>query len=86
MRQVLVQEGEKEVNDIELKPHKGMISDWFKLPCGLGLGYLIMGHLRDHEDYRGGVGNTSYVVKHDEATGEIETRNSRYTLVGGEIA
>jgi hypothetical protein len=28
--------------------------------------------------------HTSYVVAHNKTTGEIETRNSRYTLIGEE--
>lgn len=60
------------------KPHKGVIKNWIKLPCDEGLGYAVFG---DAPDTEGWVIRTSYVVKHDEATGEIETRNSRYTLV-----
>jgi hypothetical protein len=68
------------------KTHKGSIKDWVKLPirdCP-GLGYIICGTFVDHEDFGGRYGHTSYVVEHDETTGEIETRNSRYTLVGKE--
>lgn len=64
------------------KPHKGRIDDWYKSECGAaGLGYLIRGKFLDHPDFSGYYGHTSYIVKHDEATGEIETRNSRYTLL-----
>ena len=70
------------------KPHNGRIKNWFKdsTDCdGKGLGYLIRGHFVDHPVYAGQRGgHTSYVVKHDETTGEIETRNSRYLLVGPE--
>jgi hypothetical protein len=65
------------------KPHKGRIERWWRYPCQGGLGYGINGQFLDHEHIRGD-GHTSYVVFHDEATGEIETRNSRYTLVGKE--
>lgn len=70
------------------KPFKGTIEDWRKVPCGdYGLGYMIYGYTPDHPEFAGmGRGDTyfhtSYVVKHDETTGEIETRNSRYKLVG----
>lgn len=70
------------------KPHKGSISHWSKLPIDtdFGLGFCVYGHNAAHPDWGRGVMRTSYVVKHDEATGEIETRNSRYTLVGPELA
>lgn len=68
------------------KPHKGTISRWHKSPCERGLGYMINGILDSHPDpdLSGQFCHTSWVEKHDEATGEIETRNSRYTLVGPE--
>jgi hypothetical protein len=72
------------MSDPATKPHKGQIKNWFKSETeGFGLGYRIRGEFVDHPEFgnaRSGV--TSYVVAHDEATGEIETRNSRYTLVG----
>ncbi|MDE2099570.1 MAG: hypothetical protein KGL39_20125 [Patescibacteria group bacterium] len=65
------------------KPHKGKIKNWTKLPTGMGpLGFYIWGEFVDHPDFGNKVTNTSYVVKHDEQTGDIETRNSRYTLIG----
>lgn len=68
------------------KPHHGRIQNWHKQPCGdHGLGYMIMGTLLDHPTIPVKHTNTSYVVKHDEATGEIETRNSRYRLIGPEV-
>lgn len=69
------------------KPHKGSIKDWSKLRCtDKGLGYIILGEFVDHPEFAGAKdGHTSYVVAHDEATGEIETRNSRYTLIGPAI-
>lgn len=65
------------------KPHKGKISNWAKRETisQKGLGYYIIGKFVDHPDFAGDFGHTSYVVAHDEVTGEIETRNSRYTLV-----
>jgi hypothetical protein len=69
-----------------VKPHMGRIERWYKLPCtNSGLGYIICGHLIDRDGYRGNEGHTSYVVSRCQACGEIETRNSRYTLVGLEI-
>lgn len=69
------------------KPHKGRIADWRKSPAfsDNGLGYVIEGVFLDHPDRLmnfdpGGHGHTSVVLVHDEATGEIETKNSRYTL------
>lgn len=66
------------------KPHKGRIQNWCKLPCEKGLGYLIEGEFLEHPDGGGPgkIGNTSFVVKHEGV--EIETKNSRYTLVGDE--
>lgn len=63
------------------KPHKGRIKNWFKLPCQNGLRYYIVGTFLEHPDFGEKETNTSYIVVHDETTGEIETRNSRYTLL-----
>ena len=65
------------------KPHKGKLSDWFKVPCDDGIGFRISG-LLEAPGCGLQMGHTSFVLAHDEATGEIETYNSRYTLVGGE--
>lgn len=78
------------------KPHKGKLYNWCKLPFPKeewirqrlltedegGLGYVIFGMTSAHtlRDYK----RTSWVVEHDPVTGEIETNNSRYTLVGDE--
>lgn len=67
-----------------MQPHNGRIENWYKRECSHGLGYLIMGTLLDHPTIPVKHTNTSYIVSHDEATGEIETRNSRYTLIGPE--
>lgn len=64
------------------KPHKGRIKDWFKYECDAKGGYIIRGRFVDHPEFAGLAGHTSLVLSHDEATGEIETRNSRYTLIG----
>lgn len=72
------------------KEHKGRIADWTKyngIERETGKrGYAIIGRFLDHPylGKNGGLSQTSPVVAHDEATGEIETRNSRYTLVGSE--
>jgi len=65
------------------KPYKGRITNWEKVQHSgaKGLGYIITGVYVDHPSFRGETGYTSYVTKHDEKTGEIETKNSRYTLV-----
>lgn len=71
------------------KPHKGKIMHAQQVYCGPhGLGYLYAGTFGDHPEFAGKRGHTSYVVKDDcdiprHATDgyEIETRNSRYTVV-----
>lgn len=64
------------------KPHKGCIENWSKYDTpGHGLGYLILGRFLDHPHFAGERGNTSYVIAHNELTGEIETANSCYTLI-----
>lgn len=67
-----------------VKPHKGRIDCWSKYPVdGVGLGYRILGRFLDHPAFAGMLGHTSYVISHDQETGEIETLNSRYTLIDG---
>lgn len=63
------------------KPHHGRIKGWSKEPCNSGLGYRIVGEFLDHPHFRGPRCHTSYVIAHNSETGEIETANSRYTLV-----
>lgn len=62
------------------KPHHGRIKGWSKSPCDSGLGFLIEGEFLDHPYIRG-IGHTNAVVAFDEASGEFETRNSRYRAV-----
>lgn len=58
------------------KPHKGVIKNWHKKDHG---GFsVILGTTGDRDEFWI---RTSAIVNHDEATGEVETRNSRYTLV-----
>lgn len=80
------------------KPHKGEIHDWWRegfdtdaareqYEEDIGLGFVIRGVVLNHPNFgntSGGFFHTSWVVKYDEVTKEIETRNSRYTLVGPE--
>lgn len=67
------------------KPHRGTITGWYRFPdTAEGLGFRIIGKFEQHERLAGMRAKTSVVVKYDEKTGEIETSNSRYTLVGPE--
>ncbi len=64
------------------KPHRGSLGRWRRMECENGLGYYIVGIFIGHPSFTGEYGHTSYVVAHEGD--EIETRNSRYTLVGEE--
>jgi hypothetical protein len=66
---------------IEEKPHRGGMSEWRFLELGPGR-RIVVGRFVDHYLYGGLRGHTSLVERYDESTGEVETRNSRYTLVG----
>ena len=73
-----------------MKPYKGSIKDWYVFYPSpqwkpQELGYVIKGTFVDHEDFAGEQGGTSWVVEHDEGSGEIETLNSRYNLIGDPI-
>lgn len=64
-----------------MKPHKGRIEKWVRQETNIPARSVVWGHFHGHPDFpEGSFGHTSYIVSHDEATGEIETRNSRYTL------
>jgi hypothetical protein len=74
------------------KEYKGVIKQWqtVELPVprkhktDFGLGYVVRGiHYGFGTEPLGWL-RTSYVAKHDKKTGQIETRNSRYTLEGPE--
>ncbi len=79
------------------KPYKGRIYNWQKvnIPADAlemlnkdygengGLGYMIAG-FTTKEPHLGTFIRTSYVVRHNEKTGLIHTRNSRYYVVGKE--
>lgn len=69
------------------KAFKGSIKNWSKRHCcpDHGLGYIIEGEFVDHPRFAGAYGHTSWVVSHDPSTGHIETRNSRYVLLGEEV-
>lgn len=65
------------------KPHKGSINNWTKklIPKSegdYGLQFKIVGVPIDHPQYQWAL-QTSYVVAQEG--NEIETRNSRYTLL-----
>lgn len=57
------------------KPHHGRIENWYKAHG------KIFGRALDHFRFAGQDIHTSRLIRHDEETGEIETENSRYTLV-----
>lgn len=63
------------------KLHRGRIKDWVFVEFEDGH-RMVNGLFLDHAAFAGKRGHTSFVLSHDEKTGEIETRNSRYTLVG----
>lgn len=66
------------------KPHKGTINRWYKRSAGGdGLGYVIVGAF-NHTEFGYTFTHTSHVVAHGD-DGEVETRNSRYTLMGPEV-
>jgi len=77
------------------KPYKGEIAHWRRRLLnpvldnvaiyGPNVGYSITGIFKNHPEFGNVPGYTSIVVSHDLETGEIETLNSRYTLLGGEI-
>ncbi len=75
------------VEEHSSKPHHGRIQHWKKVQPVGERGFYIVGSFMDHPmlGKHGGRSRTSQVVKHDGATGEIETRNSRYMLVGPEL-
>ena len=69
------------------KQHKGNITDWRRVECDGGLGFRIDGVFCGHPEFDGERGMTSFVIayefpKHHKI--EIETNNSRYTLIGNE--
>lgn len=73
-----------------MKPHKGTINNWKKVPIDTdkvrkfynedpGLGYIIAGTVDNHPDFgRSNYFTSSWVVKREG--NDIETRNSRYKL------
>lgn len=63
------------------KPYQGRIKNWTILPQGQkAQQFIIIGDFLDHPWIRQG-GTTSRILKFDLTSGEIETANSRYTLV-----
>lgn len=70
------------------KPFNGTITNWRRVDCQRehGLGWVVKGRNTDHPTDRRPDITTSEVVAFNEATGEIETANSRYRLVGPAVA
>ena len=79
----------------ENKPHKGRITDVKEVSHGSGapgLGYFLLCTFVDHPVFAGKQGHTSYVFKDESAAPrhrndgyEVETLNSRYTVVPREV-
>ena len=85
------------VMGVVMKPHKGVIKNWKKhyyspeqaatyksIYCEEPVfGYIIYGMCIDHPKFgTSKFFTSSFVVCHDLETGEIETKNSMYTLEG----
>lgn len=70
------------------KPFNGSIQNWQRdggfCSAGDGLGYVIYGEFLNHPVFGRKYTYTSYVVAWDKETGMVETRNSRYKLIGEE--
>lgn len=71
-------------NGVPGKPHKGKLTNWYR-ESGGGGAYWIRGTFVGHPELDGHHSHTSVVIgEHPQSDGtiEIETANSRYTLVG----
>jgi len=75
-----------------MKPFRGEIHNWrirrfdkIKYALPESLGYVIYGHPSGHRNLSNWI-QTSAVVSHNLETGEVETLNSRYQLVGNEVS
>lgn len=69
-----------------MKPCKGEVHNWSAIRHPLfkeGLGYCILGEPHNHPSFHNWI-RTSEVIKHNKETGEIETLNSLYKLIGEE--
>lgn len=64
------------------EPHRGRIAAWRKI--GRGNGATYEGVFLDHPYLTGFINRTSGALKGPDGDGEIETLNSRYTLIGAE--
>lgn len=64
------------------KPHHGRIENWRIIPLPNSC-CIVIGRFLDHPilGKHGGEFTSSAIVSFDPATGEVETRNSRYRLV-----
>lgn len=75
-----------------MKMHNGNITKWWKhYPATHwerlegSLGYIICGTFEGHPYFDGEEGHTSFVMRHDEELGFVETANSYYKLIGPPI-
>lgn len=76
------------------KPFKGNLYHWRKVACdaygydtptlGAEGYYYILGFRHEHLRKLGTIRATSRVLNHNKETGEIETLNSTYKLIGDE--
>lgn len=57
------------------KPNKGKISNWTIIPFGANNRFIVIGDHESGTDIR-----TSWIVRIDFEKGEVETRNSIYSL------
>ena len=68
-----------------MKPYKGKLTNWKFTdtygPVKVSAPYLLCLFV-DHPDFQGKSGYTSWVVRFDKETGQVETRNSLYQLSG----
>lgn len=74
---------------VELKPFKGKVKNWRRVRSTINDSYQISGTFEVGSDGTGScagyqTGVTTKVLNHNTLTGEIETEDARYLLVGGE--
>ncbi|GAB5503451.1 hypothetical protein [Pyruvatibacter sp.] len=63
------------------KPHRGFIRSWRKVNAVASDEYFIDGVFDGHWRFDGKFGHTSLVLSHNSETGEVVTKNSRYTCL-----
>jgi hypothetical protein len=76
-------DAEDQPEPVAEKPHRGRIAAWRKTGHEEATAYE--GVFLDHPNLTGFMSVTSAVVAGPDGDGEIETRNSHYTLVGAEM-